>query len=254
MIVLAAIRTLFTILVALVLTVTFAPIVLLAALFGIPDRQGGVYEVLPNWWSRGILWAAGVRVHLHGRENIPGPGPFIFTANHVSLFDIPALVESLPRHYFVAKAELFKIPVFGPGIRAVGTIPIERQNQKAAVGALDVAAERVMNGASVVLFPEGTRGRSYPVRPFKKGPFVLAINAHAPIVPCLVHGTIEILPKKSVLIHPGDVDVHLLTPIPTADLAYGDRDALARRVHDAMAAAMNDLYLHNQDPEQCQQS
>jgi len=237
----ALFRTALTILVSATLTIVFATIVIIAALLGVKDRPGGIYDRLPRIWSRAILWAAGARVTLEGTENLHGDGPFIFTCNHVSLFDIPALVGSLPRHYFVAKSELFKIPVFGPGIRAVGTIPIERENQKAAFSAYDEAARRIRAGSSVVVFPEGTRGKAYPIRPFKKGPFVLAVKAGVPIVPCVVHGTIEILPKKSVLIHPGHIVVRLLEPVPTAGLDYDDRNGLAQTVHDRMALAMDDM-------------
>lgn len=237
----ALFRTALTILVAGVLTVVFATIVIIAGLLGVRDRPGGVYDRLPRIWSRAILWAAGARVTLEGTEKLQGGGPFIFTCNHVSLFDIPALVGSLPRHYFVAKSELFRIPVFGQGIRAVGTIPIERENQKAAFGAYDEAARRIRAGSSVVVFPEGTRGKSYPIRPFKKGPFVLAVKAGVPIVPCIVHGTIEILPKKAVLIRPGHVVVRVLEPVPTAGYDYDDRNALAQTVHGRMSAAMDEM-------------
>lgn len=234
-------RTALTILVAAVLTVVFATIVIVAALLGVRDRPGGVYDRLPRIWSRAILWAAGVRVTVEGSEHVRGGGPFIFTCNHVSLFDIPALVDVLPRHYFVAKIELFSIPIFGAGIRAVGTIPIERENQKAAFGSYDEAARRIRAGSSVIVFPEGTRGKSYPIRPFKKGPFVLAVKSGVPIVPCVVYGTIEILPKRSLLIRPGAVTVRLLEPVPTEGLDYEARTALARAVHDRMNAAMDEM-------------
>lgn len=232
-------RTGFTILTAAVLTLVFATIVIVAVLLGVEDRPGGMYERLPRIWARAILWAAGVTVSLEGAEHARGGGPFIFTSNHVSLFDINALVASLPRHCFVAKAELFRIPIFGAGIRAVGTIPIQRENQKSAFGSYDEAARRIRAGSSVVVFPEGTRGRTYAIRPFKKGPFVLAVKAGAPVVPCVVYGTIEILPKGSVMIQPGHVTVRLLEPVSTTGLDYEDRDALARAVHDRMAAAMD---------------
>lgn len=241
---LSFLRTVLTILVVLVATPILATIVVIGAALRIPHRQGGMFDRIPRVWCQLILRAAGVDVVVHGRERIAKGGTFIFAANHVSLFDIPALVQALPQHYFVAKSELFKVPAFGPGIRAVGTIPIERNNQKSAFGSYTVAAERIRNGSSVVVFPEGTRGTSYPVRPFKKGPFVLAVQAGVPIVPCLVHGTIEILPKKSLLMHSGTVHVHVLEPVPTAGLTYEDRDALATTVHDRMATAMTTLY-HN---------
>lgn len=235
-------RTILTMLIILVLTVVMEALLLGAVLLRVPHRPGSLYERLPRFWSRAVLWSAGVKLRVHGLDRVKQGGPFIFTSNHVSLLDIPALVITLPQHYFVAKAELFNIPIFGPGIRAVGAIPIRRDNQKAALGAYDVAVERVRDGASVIVFPEGTRGTSYPVRPFKKGPFVFALKAGVPVVPCLVHGTIEVLPKKSLRLHAGCVDVHILEPIPTAGMSYESRDALALQVHDSMAEAMKTLY------------
>ncbi len=240
----AALRTLFTMLVLLVLTVVFAALLVLAALVGIPNRSGSIYDVLPRVWARAILWAAGITVRVHGLDRLAANGTFIFLCNHVSLFDIPALVGFLPRNNFVAKAELFKIPIFGQGIRVLGTVPIERANQKAAFSSYETAAARIQGGSSVVVFPEGTRGREYPIRPLKKGPFVLAIKAGAPIVPVVVYGTIEILPKGKLLMHPGIIDVYVLDQVSTTGLDYADRDTLAHTVHDNMQAAMNVLYLN----------
>lgn len=240
----AVLRTLLTMLVVLVLTLVFAAVLVLAALVGAPNRVGSIYDVLPRVWSRAILWAAGVKVRIHGLDHLTADGAFIFLCNHVSLFDIPALVGFLPRNNFVAKAELFKIPVFGQGIRVLGTVPIERANQKAAFSSYDIAAARIQGGSSVVVFPEGTRGREYPIRQFKKGPFVLAIKAGAPIVPVVVYGTIEILPKGKLLIHPGTIDVYVLDQVPTIGLAYEDRDTLAHTVHENMQAVISDLYLN----------
>ncbi|MDQ2890445.1 MAG: 1-acyl-sn-glycerol-3-phosphate acyltransferase [Gemmatimonadota bacterium] len=237
----SVLRTAFTMIVLVALTLVFATILLLASVIGLPNRDGSVYDVLPRVWARAILWAAGVKVRIHGLTRIGAGGTFIFICNHVSLFDILALVGWLPRNNFIAKAELFRIPIFGPGIRVLGTVPIERANQKSAFSSYDTAAARIRGGSSVVVFPEGTRGRSYAIRPFKKGPFVLAIKAGAPIVPVVVHGTIEILAKGAVLIHPGVIDVHILESVATAGLTYDDRDVLAQLVQDRMQQAMTDL-------------
>lgn len=237
-------RSLLTIVTAIVMTIILGTTVLVAAMLRIKPRDGGVYEWAPQLWCRSILWAAGVTVVVHGLERYAGRGPFIFTCNHVSLIDIPALEHVLPKHNFLAKSELFSIPIFGPGIRAIGTIPIERENRKAAFSAYAVAAKRIQQGSSVVVFPEGTRGTSYSIRPFKKGPFVLAAQAGVPIVPCIVHGTIEVLPKKSFRVYPGEVHVHLLDEVPTAGYTYEQRDELAAIVHDRMETTMNTLYLH----------
>lgn len=226
----------------LVLTLVCGGIALVAQLLGIPDGPGTIYEKAPRWWAKGMLLVSGVRVVVHGDERMRTGEPRIFVSNHVSWYDVLALVAVLPRYSFVAKAEIFRVPLFGGAARAVGTIPIERENRKAAFQSYEEAAARMKGGRNVVVYPEGTRGASYALRPFKKGPFVLAIAAGAPIVPTLIHGTIEVLPRGSFWLRAGRVDVHLLEPVPTAGLSYDARDALAREVYDRLAAAQQELY------------
>jgi 1-acyl-sn-glycerol-3-phosphate acyltransferase len=121
-------------------------------------------------------------------------------------------------------------------------IEIQRENRKAAFGAYEVAAERIKGGKSVVVFPEGTRGTTYPLRPFKKGPFVLAIAAGVPIVPIILHGTIEVMPRGTLWVHPGTIDIHLLEPVITTSVDYDHREELMNTVRTRMADAMRDLY------------
>jgi 1-acyl-sn-glycerol-3-phosphate acyltransferase len=189
------------------------------------------------------LWAGGVQVRVHGAERIGnGREPRIFASNHVSWYDVFVLAATLPRYAFVAKAELLRIPIFGPGARAVGTVPIERDNRKSAFASYEAAAVQVRAGRPIIVFPEGTRGRAYALRPFKKGPFVLAIAAQVPVVPMIVYGTMAIMPKGSWRIRPGVVDLHLLEPVPTAGLTYDDRDTLSATVHDRMAELLERQY------------
>jgi 1-acyl-sn-glycerol-3-phosphate acyltransferase len=235
-------RTILLFATAFVVTLVLGLTVIIAALLGVKDKPGGLFEKAPRWWSSAVLWAAGIKVRVHGMENGASGEPHIFASNHVSWFDVPALARILPRYKFVAKAELFKVPIFGRGMRAVGMIEIQRENRKAAFGAYDIAAERIRSGSSVVVFPEGTRGHAYPLRPFKKGPFVLAIAAGVPIVPIIVHGTIEIMPKGSWWVQPGTIDVHLLEPVSTTGVDYDHREALMQKVRTRMADAMRELY------------
>ena len=223
-------------------TTVLGAILIAAGLLGVQDKHGGIYDKIPRWWSRAVLWATGVKLRVHGWENAGEGQPRIYAANHVSWFDVPALALTLPRYKFVAKAELFKVPMFGPGIRAAGMIEIQRENRKAAFGAYDLAAQKIRAGNSVVVFPEGTRGHSYQLRPFKKGPFVLAVAAGVPIVPVILHGTIEVLKKGSWWAHPGTVDIHLLEPVDTAGTDYDHCEVLMARVRGRMADAMQRLY------------
>lgn len=235
-------RTILLYVTALFGTTILGLTVIIAALLGVKDKPGGIFDKVPRLWSSLVLWAAGVKVRVHGLENLKSGEPHIFASNHVSWFDVPALAKILPRYKFVAKAELFKVPIFGSGMRSVGMIEIQRDNRKAAFGAYELAAEKIRSGNSVVVFPEGTRGRAYPLRPFKKGPFVLAIAAGVPIVPIIVHGTIEIMQKGSLWVHPGTIDVHLLEPVSTTGVDYDHREALMQTVRTRMAEAMNRLY------------
>ena len=235
-------RTILTAMTVVIVTTVLGLTVIIAALLGTEDQPGGIYDKVPRWWSRWVLLAAGIRVRVHGLENGGQGEPRIFASNHVSWFDVPALAGILPRYKFVAKAELFKVPIFGSAMRAAGMIEIQRENRKAAFGAYDVAAERIKQGNSVIVFPEGTRGHAYPLRPFKKGPFVLAIAAGVPIVPVIVHGTIEKLRKGSFRVRPGTIDIHLLEPVSTTGVDYDHREALMQTVRAKMAGAMRDLY------------
>jgi 1-acyl-sn-glycerol-3-phosphate acyltransferase len=252
MIVLIVLRTIFTAIVAFFATMIGGLSAIIAGLFGVEDRRGGIFDNTPRIWSRVILWAAGVKTIVHNPERMAGGEPRLYLSNHLSWFDIPALAGVFPRYKFVAKEELFKIPVFGPAIRAIGMVPIERQNRKAAFAAYRVAAERIRDGSSVVVFPEGTRGYEYPIRPFKKGPFVLAIAAGVPIVPVLLHGTRDVFQKGTFLVRPGQFDIHLLEPIPTAGLDYSDRDELAERARSEIVEALASIYGIESEPTRAQ--
>jgi 1-acyl-sn-glycerol-3-phosphate acyltransferase len=169
----------------------------------------------------------------------------VYVVNHVSWFDVFALASYLPRYRFIAKKELFKIPIFGAAARATAGIEIDRRNRKAAFQAYETAARDVKQGLSVVVYPEGTRGRDYRLRTFKKGPFVLAIAAQVPIVPTVIYGTIAIQPKGSFRIRPGVIDIEFLEPVPTAGLTYSDRDTLMQTVWQRMADALERHDVHS---------
>ena len=232
-----SIASLFTL---LMVTLVLAPTVLVAALFGVKEKAGSIYERCMRLWARSVSQAAGVRVVVHGDEHLRNGA--IYMQNHVSWFDIFALASVLPRYTFVAKAELKKIPLFGRAAEAAGIVFIDRDNRKSAFESYKIAAGEVQRGRNVVVCPEGTRGRDYHLRPFKKGPFVLAIAAEAPIVPVIVYGALEVMPKGSFRVRPNVVHIHFLEPIPTKGATYEDRTELMRRVWQRMADTMRELY------------
>lgn len=221
-----AFRTVFTLLVMLIATPPLASCVVIAGMLGFKNKPGSIFDWAPRVWSRWILAAAGAKVIIHGGERRHG-SRHIFVGNHVSWFDVFAMAAHLRWFKFVAKAELFKIPFFGPAMKHAGMISIERSNATAARVSIDLAGEAIEQGASVILFPEGTRGRSYELRNFKKGAFVLAAETHAPIVPVAIFGTIRVQPRGSFIFRSGEIHLHFLEPIATDGTAYDDRDKLA---------------------------
>jgi 1-acyl-sn-glycerol-3-phosphate acyltransferase len=235
------IRTAWTFVVAGFAVLTCAGGVIIAGLIGVKDREGGVYDTLQRTWARLIVWAAGVKIVLHGHEHLSA-GQLIIVGNHVSWFDVFCVAAAIPRCRFVAKAEVRRIPLVGAAAAAAGHVYIERENRKAALEQYKGAAARIHHGSNVVVFAEGTRGSEYALRPFKKGPFVLAVSAEAPIVPMLIHGTIETMARGSFRVRAGTVHVHFMEPIPTRGMNYDDRDRLAMQTRNAIAALLEREY------------
>ena len=186
--------------------------------------------------TRNLARLCGVRVRVHGLEHL-GEGPYVFTPNHQSHFDIPALLGYLPgNNRFAAKKELFREPVLGMVLRTLGMIPVDRDNPMEAVTRLNRLKQE---GFSAIVFPEGTRSRDGRLLPFKKGAFVAAIELDVPVVPVVCKGTQTVMPKGGYLsIVPGDVDLIVLEPIPTDRLGYEDRDRLRDLVRDRIAAEL----------------
>lgn len=235
-------RTLFVFVTMLIVSASLSIIVIVASLFGARYREGGLVQWAGLAWPSAWMWAAGARVRLHGTEFLQGDGARIFVGNHISWYDIFAMAVSVPRFTFVAKAELEKIPLLARACRHFGIVFLPRQNRKAAFAAYDVAAKLVEQGRSVIVFPEGTRGYDYPLRPFKKGPFVLAISAGVPIVPTIIHGSMDIQRKGEPWIRAGTMDIRFLEPIDTSLYNYERREELMRVVWERMAAGLREHY------------
>lgn len=225
-----------------ILTAVLGPVVVIAGLLGVEEKPGGVYQWCIRMWNRAILWVSGVKLVVHGAERLSATHGVVYIANHVSWYDIFALASVIPRSTWIAKAELRRLPLFGRAAAAAGIIFIDRDNRKAAFESYNNAAEQVRRGRSVVICPEGTRGKDYHLRPFKKGPFVLAIAADADVIPTIVYGTREVMPKGSFMIRSGTVHIHFLEPVSATGHAYEDRTRLMQTVWARMAEAMRTHY------------
>lgn len=193
-------------------------------------------QVLPRTWAKIILAAGGVKVKVEGLHNIDKGGPYIFAANHQSQFDIFAMQGCFDFDFrWLAKKELFQIPLFGRAMQLAGYISIDRSHGREALKSLQEAAERIAAGTSVILFPEGTRSLDGKLHDFKSGGMVLAIKSGVPLVPVGISGTYEILPKGRLLAKPGHVIIRVGKPIETRQFSAGQKHELAAKIQSEVA-------------------
>jgi 1-acyl-sn-glycerol-3-phosphate acyltransferase len=224
---------------------TLATVVVATIVLGLTGIVGGLVAPRSNFtyrigrlWSRVGLAAAGIRPTFEGLEHAAGTAPRLFLANHLSVVDIWVLAVCLPETTrFVAKRSLFLIPILGQTMTVAGFIPIDRGDRTQAIKSLGRAAARIRGGASVILFPEGTRSRNGKLAPFKKGSFHLALETRVPIVPIAISGTYSVVKPRSIVVRPGPVHVTLFPPVDPE--TYGDDVLpLMQRVRDTIASGL----------------
>jgi 1-acyl-sn-glycerol-3-phosphate acyltransferase len=209
--------------------------VIVAGYRGVADQPGGIYDRVPREWAEDLVRVNRIEVRTTGLELLVPGQPYVYASNHLSWVDIWVLLVAIPgRMRFVAKRELSFVPFLGKALRTANHIFIDRKNLGRAMAAYDEAATIMRTGISAAVFVEGTRTRDGRLLPFKKGPFVLAIAAGAPVVPVRISGTFEILPAGSVALRPGTAHLAFGVPIPTAGLDYEAREALMLKCRRAI--------------------
>ena len=215
-----------------VLVISTTVSALMALIGGIFNHYSKYATAVFRTWARSLVWAAGIKLEVTGLENVEPDESYILIANHQSHMDIPVLTWGLPiPQRIIAKKELFKIPFLGWGMKAVGMLSIDRSNRKQSFETLKEAEEIIKTyRLSILAFPEGTRSDDGNIHPFKKGPFVLAINTGLPLLPVSVSGTRKIVPKGKISLRAGRVKVHIHPPVATKNLNLGDRNKLVEKV------------------------
>jgi 1-acyl-sn-glycerol-3-phosphate acyltransferase len=205
----------------------------LALLIVVPLRlKGLLYEIghVGAWLALGL---AGIRYEVTGREHVPQDRSVVFCSNHQSNVDPPVLFRALHRRlHILYKAGLRRIPVLGIAMDVGGFVPVDRQNRDQALASIERAAASIRAGHSFLIFPEGTRSRSDALLPFKKGGFLMAIKAQAPIVPVAISGGREGMRRGSPLVRPARVRVRIGEPVETEGLTIDDRDTLIATVRE----------------------
>lgn len=191
----------------------------------------------PRGWARQLLWISSAKIRFENLEVIDAERPQILVANHVSWYDVLALVSIPGTSLFVAKKELAKVPIFGRAIGGCGHIFIDRQDRNSAVESLAVARDLLeKESPTIIMFPEGTRSKTGELQKFKKGAFVLAIQTGVDIVPAAIIGSRDVMNKESLRISPGTITVRFGIPIPVEGLNMDDRNELTERARAAVRA------------------
>ncbi len=178
---------------------------------------------------------AGARLEVEGGEHVDARRPTIYVANHQSTIDIPVMFLAVPLALrFIAKKELKYVPLLGWYMWIAGFIFVDRGNSRNAIASLDVAAEKIRSGTSLVVFPEGTRSEDLVVQPFKKGAFRLAIKARCAVCPVAIEGSGKLMPKSRWTITPGPIRVKIGAPIDAGRFAENQAERLISEVREAI--------------------
>ena len=201
--------------------------------------------------ARMVLWLSGVKLEVAGKEKARTDRAVIFMPNHQSNFDPPAACVILPPVLFISKKEFFRVPILGRAMALRGCIPIDRKNRAQAMEAIEAGVRSVKAGHSFLIFPEGTRSPNGRLQAFKRGGFMMAMKAGAPIVPISISGSARVMPKGKFEVHPGVVRITVYDPVPTGGCAPDDRERIMEQVRQAILSGLaeNELPLLAREAE-----
>ena len=234
----AKLRGLFLLTFWFTLIAILAPIMIAARL--ITGNENAIYSPT-RFFCRLGLKLVGVRVEVKGLEHLDPRQTYIFTPNHQSMIEVPLLLSYLGRNpAYLAKKELFKYPIFGYGISLMGVVPVDRSNSAAAVESARAATEKLRSGKDFVVYPEGTRSPTGRLQPFKKGAFLMAIDAGVPLVPVSISGSSTIMPKGEVKVFPSTIHLTVHEPILTAEQSRENLAEFMELTYKRIASGLSD--------------
>ncbi|MRR16586.1 MAG: 1-acyl-sn-glycerol-3-phosphate acyltransferase [Deltaproteobacteria bacterium] len=225
---------------AVIATVALAVPIIVA---GLLSRTGNLAFSLSKLWAYTMLGVSFVRTEIKNKEKIQEGTSYIIISNHQSLYDILALVTTLGIQYrWFIKREVLKIPLFGYGLYASRNIFIDRSNTAKAIESINKGIDRLPQGVSIMVFAEGTRSPDGHIHEFKKGGFITAVRRNIPILPVTVNGSRRVLPKRSLAVTPGKIQVVIGDPIDAGKYTVDDVQALIDKTRDAVIANFDPGY------------
>ena len=226
---------------ALVLGLFYLVMIPCVALIGFPwtlitGRVDRLYQMAMAVTFFG-MHLVGVEVSVIGRDRFDPSGTYIYMCNHISNLDPPIVVPLIPKRTSVlVKKELFRIPILSRAMLMASFVPVDRRNREAAIASIEAATAVIKEGVNITIFPEGTRSPDGRLLPFKKGPFHLAFETGAPIIPMTIVGTEKLMSKGSIKIRKGKVTLIFQAPILPSQ--YPDREELMRVVREQIARGL----------------
>lgn len=202
-----------------------------------PKVERKIEDVIQRW-SGYFLTIPPIALRVEGAELVDPDQRYVVVSNHISNFDIPVLFRAIPTPIrFLAKKELYKIPLLGPGMDAAGIVKVDRGGAISTRQAInDAAKETFRRGYALMVFAEGTRSRTGDMASFHKGAARLAIDNGANLLPVVISGTFDINPAGSWFVYPGSVVVKILDPVDTGDRTFRDITPMTNELHDRMFA------------------
>lgn len=236
----AAVRTIVLVPLFFVYTIAEAAYVIW---IGRQNRDSPRIERTLQRWARRFLRIPPVEIVVEGREHVEVGQRYVVVSNHISNFDIPVLFRAIPTPIrFLAKKELYKIPVFGPGMDVAGIVKVDRGGARSTREAITAAAhETYRRGYSLMVFAEGTRSRTGEMADFHTGAVRIARDNEADLLPVVISGSFDINPPGSKLIYPGRARVRILPPVPSADIEPSQIRSVTQQLRADMGKAYDEL-------------
>lgn len=203
-----------------------------------PAIRDRYVDEMPQVWANGILKRTKSTFTLSGEENLP-EGPVLFISNHEGNFDIPVLIAHIPKPFgFISKAEVKKLPIIRDWMVEMNCVFLDRSNRRSAMNVLDDTVEKLREGHSILIFPEGTRSKGAGVQPFKSGFAKIAQEADVPVVPIAIYGTSDIMEKNNNKIRPSHVTIKILPAIGVNQMKTLKRKQLVDHAEEAVRQAI----------------